>query len=267
MIKTGKELAAAALAAANRKTLYVSGCFGAPMTAENKQRYIGSYSFNRREERAAKINAASADTFGFDCVCFLKALLWGWMGDAGQQYGGAKYQSDGVPDIDEGSMLEACSDISADFSNIQVGEYLWMEGHCGIYIGEGKAVECTYRWADGVQVTEVYNIRSTGGNGRSWTKHGKLPYVSYEQEAPVPAPSTDKTFSVTLRQLKKGHKGADVKALQQLLVANGHSCGGCGADGDFGAATEQAVVAYQRAKGLEADGIAGAKTWGALLGV
>lgn len=45
------------------------------------------------------INAASADTFGFDCVCLIKGVLWGWHGDKNAVYGGATYTSNGVPDI------------------------------------------------------------------------------------------------------------------------------------------------------------------------
>lgn len=82
MIKTSKELVEACLNVVNNyKTLYVMGCFGAPMNSSNKTRYINSYSFNRQEPHKSYIQNASADTFGFDCVCFIKALLWGWCGD------------------------------------------------------------------------------------------------------------------------------------------------------------------------------------------
>ena len=40
-----------------------------------------------------------------------------------------------------------------------------------------------------------------------------------------------------------------------------------GADADFGAETETALKAYQKAKGLSADGICGVNTWKKLLGV
>lgn len=73
-------------------------------------------------------------------------------------------------------------------------------------------------------------------------------------------------FSLPLFVLRKGAAGGQVKALQQLLQANGCDCGSWGADGSFGAATEGAVRAYQKSKNLEADGIAGSQTWGALLG-
>ena len=92
-IMTAKELVSKCLdTAKNYKTLYVMGCFGAPMTVGNKARYTKNHPFNALPERSAKILAAAEDTFGFDCVCFIKALLWGWSGDESQVYGGAVYK-------------------------------------------------------------------------------------------------------------------------------------------------------------------------------
>lgn len=268
-IKTGKELAEACLDVAKHyKTLYVLGCFGWPMTAEKKQRAKNAQSYNSKPERAAKIDAASADTFGFDCVCFIKALLWGWCGDASKDYGGAQYGSNGVPDINDSGMINVCSDISTDFSTIQVGEAVWIPGHIGVYIGDGLAVECTPIWKDGVQITAVHNIgKKSGYNGRSWTKHGKLPYVTYEAEPVKPAETKEEECIVNIKMLQKGSKGASVKALQTLLIGFGYSCGRWGADGDFGGDTDNAVKSYQKANGLEVDGIVGPATWGKLLGV
>ena len=73
------------------------------------------------------------------------------------------------------------------------------------------------------------------------------------------------TDTVSYPTIKLGSKGPDVKKVQQLLIARGYSCGAAGADGDFGAATYNAVKKFQAANGLEVDGIVGAKTWAALL--
>ena len=80
-------------------------------------------------------------------------------------------------------------DISPrSLSNIEVGEAVWMEGHIGVYIGDGLAVECTPKWANKVQITSC-NQSVTGYNRRDWTKHGKLPYIEYlkaqEEKLPV----------------------------------------------------------------------------------
>ncbi len=180
MIQTGEQLAQAARKAAGHKTLYVNGCFGAPMTQRSKNRYISGYSYNARPDRAAKIQAADADTFGFDCICFIKGLLWDWEADPGSVYGGADYAINGVPDITEDAMLAKCQGVSGEFSGLCLGEYLWKPGHCGIYVGGGLAVEATPDWQDGVQVTAVGNMGEASGYPvRTWEKHGKLPYVTY----------------------------------------------------------------------------------------
>ena len=166
--------------AKNYKTLYVMGCFGAPMNATNKQRYTTNHEYNKDATRTAMIKAASADTFGFDCVCLIKGVLWGWSGDASKTYGGASYAVNGVPDIGADTMITKCSGVSTDFSNIAVGEALWCEGHIGVYIGNGLGVECTPRWDNKVQITAVANIgKKAGYNARTWRKHGKLPYIDY----------------------------------------------------------------------------------------
>jgi len=185
MIKTAKELVAACLAVANNhKTLYVMGCFGAPMTEKNKTRYINGYAFNRKPEREAKIQAADADTFGFDCVCFIKALLWGWCGDASQVYGGAQYKSNGVPDLSADQMLKACTEVSEDFTTIVPGAFVWLPGHCGIYVGDGMAAEASCEPEDGVQLQCVLPMGvKLGMPATGWVKHGRLPWISYE-EAP-----------------------------------------------------------------------------------
>lgn len=178
-ITTGAQLAAKAKEVAQKyKTLYVMGCFGAPMNASNKKRYCANHTYNKAADRQAMINAASADTFGFDCVCLIKGLLWGWCGDATKTYGGAGYAVNGVPDIGADSMIGVCKDVSTDFSKIEVGEAVWCKGHIGIYIGGGLAVECTPAWKNCVQITAC-NCTKSGYSRRNWTKHGKLPYVSY----------------------------------------------------------------------------------------
>lgn len=65
--------------------------------------------------------------------------------------------------------------------------------------------------------------------------------------------------------LKTGSRGNITKLLQERLVALGYNTNGV--DGIFGNGTYNAVKAYQRAKGLGADGIVGQNTWRKLLGL
>lgn len=126
--------------------------------------------------------------YGFDCVCLIKGILWGWSGNASKTYGGAGYAINGVPDIGADTMITKCAGVTTDFSKIVVGEAVWCSGHIGVYIGDGLAVECTPRWENDVQITAVANIgQKNGYNARTWTKHGKLPYIEYGAEESTPA--------------------------------------------------------------------------------
>ena len=82
---------------------------------------------------------------------------------------------------------------------------------------------------------------------------------------PAATKQETKTVSIELPQLTKGNKGASVKAMQSLIIADGISCGSHGADGDFGQATANGLTKYQKKHGLTADAICGAKTWNDLL--
>lgn len=184
--------------AKNYKTLYVMGCFGAPLTAANKTRYCNNHSYNKKAARTAMIKAASEDTFGFDCVCLMKGVLWGWSGDKSKTYGGAKYAVNGVPDINADAMIGVCSGVTTDFSKIAVGEAVWCKGHIGVYIGNGLAVECTPSWQNKVQITAVKNIGTKSGyNARQWTKHGKLPYITYDGATDVSGGNSEVSGNVT----------------------------------------------------------------------
>jgi uncharacterized protein (TIGR02594 family) len=59
--------------------------------------------------------------------------------------------------------------------------------------------------------------------------------------------------------LEKGDDGPDVVDLQRMLPRFKGEI-----DGDFGSVTEEAVIDYQRSRGLEVDGVVGEQTWTAL---
>ena len=109
------------------------------------------------------------------------------------------------------------------------------------------------------------------GNYSQSVKRRQIPVnYRYIRGYGVPKYETEKkkeAFTLEMRQLKKGCKGEDVRALQILLMGRGYSVGESGADGDFGSNTLSAVKRYQRAHGIGADGIAGIKTMSSLLGV
>ena len=80
------------------------------------------------------------------------------------------------------------------------------------------------------------------------------------------APSTSTVPTATAvptdATLRAGSTGAGVTALQQALTSLGYAPGT--ADGKYGAATTEAVTAFQKANGLTEDGVAGPKTIAAI---
>lgn len=198
MMKSSELVAKVIDIAKHYKTLYVMGCFGAPLTDTNKARYIKNHSYNMAATRTSMIMAATADTFGFDCVNLIKAVLWGWTGDKTKSYGGAKYGSNGVPDTNANGMIAKCKDATASgWDKVDPGEVVWTSRHIGVYIGDGLAVECTPRWRNCVQITAVGNIgKKNGYNTRMWKKHGHLPYVTYDKTETPTQPETVKPSPV-----------------------------------------------------------------------
>lgn len=69
-----------------------------------------------------------------------------------------------------------------------------------------------------------------------------------------------------LPQLSHGSKGRAVKSLQHLLLSRGCRLPKYGTDGDFGVETRAAVITFQKAAKIQADGIVGPATWAALIG-
>lgn len=113
-----------------------------------------------------------------DCSGFIKGILWGYPTNG-------KYKSNGVPDINADTMIKRCSNVSTNFNNIEVGEVVWVKGHIGVYIGKGVVLEATSKWHSKLQKTALGNKNNIKGlNTRVWTKHGKLPYLTYVKNNP-----------------------------------------------------------------------------------
>ena len=255
-IETAGQLAQMCRAAAQRKTLYVYGAFGCPLTEENKQRILRGYAYNRRTDRKAKIQSADADTFGFDCSGLIKGILWGWKGETDSRYGGAVYGANDVKDQNADTIIKSCLQLSEDFSCLQVGEVVWMPGHIGVYVGDSLVAESSPKWADGVQLTAC-NCQKEGYNSRAWKKHGKFPTLCSAEAVRLELPT-----------LRRGDAGETVKALQRLLFAMGSPIGSKNPiDGSFGPKTEAAVLTFCRKQELPATAAVDQVVWKALLGV
>ena len=103
-------------------------------------------------------------------------------------------------------------------------------------------------------VTSFQKANSLGVDGIV----GKLTWAKLYDATPV-----NVTPVTTQPMLRTGSRGDAVRKLQELLNAKGYTCGDV--DGIFGSKTYAAVLAFQKANGLAADGIVGSLTWGKLV--
>lgn len=117
--------------------------------------------------------------------------------------------------------------------------------HTGFYY-KGETIECS----NGVQHFTKLD--------KKWEMWGMPACI--EGDAPEPGPEP-----VTRPTLKRGSTGPYVVECQHDLILLKYDVGKTGADGIYGANTEKAVKAFQKAHGLKQDGVTGTATWAALL--
>ena len=212
-----------------------------------------------------------------DCIGLIKGFFWTNGGQGVLEYiaGGeafkSKYGSNNCPDKGANGMLtwlksNGCKHGSIDSLPDVPGILLFKPGHVGVYIGGGFAVE-----AEGFS----YGVVETKVSKRPWTEWAYLPEsmlvydgaTSTEETKPSEPVVTEpeKVYALgerTLKHTSPDMRGEDVKELQNRLNALGFDCGT--ADGIFGSKTEQGVIAFQTAAGIEADGKFGKESFSAL---
>lgn len=195
-----------ARAIATYPTLYVMGGFGCRL---GKDWYRTDSGYNKTN--AAKIEPyknTNPLTFGFDCVCLVKGILWGFTGDEKKENGGSKYESNGVPDYSVKQMKAECTDISSDFDEDKLveGELVFLKdnSHVGIYVGNGEVIESTPAWKGCVQKTLLPSRNSSNYEKlpvRKWDYHGKSKYITYKTK--TTAAATTPAAEVALAALTK----------------------------------------------------------------
>lgn len=99
-----------------------------------------------------------------DCSGLVKGIINGYPDNG-------KYNSV-MPDYNADTIIIKCKNVSTNFNNISKGEFVWMSGHCGVYIGNSQVIESSPKWENGVQITKL--------SQRNWKKHGKLPWIDYD---------------------------------------------------------------------------------------
>lgn len=113
-----------------------------------------------------------------DCVGLVKGYCW--FDPEAQSIG---YAVNGMPDIATEQMIEWCDEKGSMDTMPEIpGLLLWMDGHVGIYIGDGYAIE-----AMGTR----YGVVKTQVSGRGWQKWGKISCIEYIEESEETEPTEE----------------------------------------------------------------------------
>lgn len=157
--------------AESRNNVYVLGGFGVVLKGKQLDRYTSNYEYNRDHAEKIRKAAENQPCFGFDCVGLIKGLLWGWNGNGAATYGGAKYNSNDVPDAGADSFFKHyCHNMGKPTDWMTRGCILHKEGHVAIYLGEGIALEST---RNGNGKIRRCNVKGVGNDP-------ELPTVAFE---------------------------------------------------------------------------------------
>lgn len=130
-----------------------------------------------------------------------------------------------------------------------------------LFVKKGKTMEHTGFGLNNETVECSSGVQHFTQRKAKWTDWGIPACVDSETPTPTPEPTPEKKPT-----LRKGDSGKCVTLAQTELINKGYNCGKTGADGKFGANTENAVKAFQKDNGLVVDGVIGQATWSALDG-
>ena len=144
--------------------------------------------------------------------------------------------------------------------------------HMGIVsrVAGGSVVTIEGNSSDSV-AERCYSVSDTSiaGYGRpQWALAAEEPAVKTPDDfEPVEQPEPVKrTYILRLPYLQRGDMGPAVRAAQRVLISCKCGCGPDGADGEYGANTEKAVLKFQVGNRLTPDGIIGPETGAKLFG-
>ena len=167
--KNNHDLAAYAIQAWEHGWGYVWGTFGAVLTESMLQYKLEQYPDIGASEAFIREHWLGRRTT--DCVGLLKG--YGWLNPDTLTI---DYNTNGMPDYNADRMYASAKENGTEYGGMDtmpdiVGLGLWKQGHWGVYVGNGYAIE-----AMGTQ----YGVVRTKVEGRGWQGWCKIPYIQYD---------------------------------------------------------------------------------------
>jgi len=229
---------------------YVWGAIGDEDTVERREYYMNRSAIGESDKelirkRCQQLNGSADSCTGctyfpggfhtrmFDCRGFTRWLL-AQVGISLQGAGATSQWNDNSNWSEKGEISALPpGNVACVFKHIASTGKM---DHTGMHIGNGVIIHCSGE------------VRTGKTTDKGWT-HYAIP-KGMDGDVPVWRPT-----------IRRGSTGDDVKYCQEILIGLGYNLGSYGADGKFGAKTEAAVRAFQKANGLGVDGIVGPMTW------
>ena len=146
---------------------YWYGCVCYKCTQDLLTRKTRQYPKHYTSNRTARYKADIAgDKWASDCIGLAKGYMW-W--DSAKC--GVRYAVNGCPDMSANGMLEKAA-VKGSIENLPEtpGLMLWMDGHAGVYIGGGWAIE---------ERGFAYGCVKTKVSDRPWKKWYQLLGLTY----------------------------------------------------------------------------------------
>ena len=167
--KNNHDLAAYAIQAWEHGWGYVWGTFGTVLTESMLQYKLEQYPDIGASEAFIREHWLGRRTT--DCVGLLKG--YGWLNPDTLTI---DYNTNGMPDYNADRMYASAKENGTEYGGMDtmpdiVGLGLWKQGHWGVYVGNGYAIE-----AMGTQ----YGVVRTKVEGRGWQGWCKIPYIQYD---------------------------------------------------------------------------------------
>ena len=168
--KNNHDLAAYAIQAWEHGWGYVWGTFGTVLAESMLQYKLEQYPDIGASEAFIREHWLGRRTT--DCVGLLKG--YGWLNPDTLTI---DYNTNGMPDYNADRMYASAKENGTEHGGMDtmpdiVGLGLWKQGHWGVYVGNGYAIE-----AMGTQ----YGVVRTKVEGRGWQGWCKIPYIQYDE--------------------------------------------------------------------------------------
>lgn len=178
-IKTNKEFVSYLKTLLDRNTVYMWGEFGRLVTnntIDSKRKQYPSHYDDTKVKYLKSL--VGKNYYAYDCAGLIKSYF---MSD----YGNKKVNYIASYDKDAYGITVGTASEKGNISTLpeEEGVLLYMKGHCGVYIGDGKVIECTSNQKiSRIKYGKVCVSNLSARPWKTWTRSKWLSYVKDEPE-------------------------------------------------------------------------------------